>query len=265
MKLMSINTYLDELSSKLVIKDDEKAKITTSVTSIKSKLNDYFGSEIIDIVVFGSYTRGTILPRKADEESDIDIMVVFEYNSNQYKPQTYLNWLKQFANEYYSRSEIHQDSPTIVLKLNHIKFELVPAYIPFSFSNGVYMIPNGPSDWIMTKPNDFNTTLIDCNKQNHNMIKPIVRLIKRWNVTNNKRKMQSFEIEKKIAENMYYARYSCSNYTDYLKEAFTKIRDYLNFDEITEAINTIDQAIQDENDGLRVTALSEIQEVFKDI
>ena len=97
------------------------------------------------------------------------------------------------------------------------------------------------------------------------MIKPIVRLIKRWNVTNNKRKMQSFEIEKKIAENMYYARYSCSNYTDYLKEAFTKIRDYLNFDEITEAINTIDQAIQDENDGLRVTALSEIQEVFKDI
>ena len=68
MKLMSINTYLDELSSKLVIKDDEKAKITTSVTSIKSKLNDYFGSKIIDIVVFGSYTRGTILPRKADEE-----------------------------------------------------------------------------------------------------------------------------------------------------------------------------------------------------
>ncbi|MDY5692963.1 SMODS domain-containing nucleotidyltransferase [Ruminococcus flavefaciens] len=262
---MSINTYLDELSSKLVIKDDEKAKITTSVTSIKSKLNGYFGSEIIDIVVFGSYTRGTILPRKADEESDIDIMVVFEYNSNQYKPQTYLNWLKQFANEYYSRSEIHQDSPTIVLELNHIKFELVPAYIPFSYSNGVYNIPNGPTEWIITKPNDFNDTLIKCNTFNNSMIKPIIRLIKRWNVTNNGRNMKSFVIEKKIAENMYFARYSCSNFTDYLKEAFTQIRDYLNYDEIAEAIDTINQAIQDENDGLRATALSEIQEVFKDI
>lgn len=262
---MSVNSFLEELSSKLVFKDEEKNKVGISVSSIKTKLKNYFGSEIFDVVVFGSYTRGTILPRKADEESDIDIMVVFEYNSKQYKPQTYLNWLKQFAIEYYSRSEIHQDSPTIVLELNHIKFELVPAYIPFSYSNGVYNIPNGPNQWIITKPNDFNNTLIECNKFNNSMIKPIIRLIKRWNVTNNGRNMQSFEIEKKIAENMYYARYSCSNYTDYLKEAFTKIRDYLNFDEITEVINTIDQAIQDENDGLRVTALSEIQEVFKDI
>lgn len=262
---MSVNSFLEELSSKLVFKDEEKNKVDISVSSIKTKLKNYFGSEIFDVVVFGSYTRGTILPRKADEESDIDIMVVFEYNSKQYKPQTYLNWLKQFAIEYYSRSEIHQDSPTIVLELNHIKFELVPAFIPFSYPYGVYKIPDGPNQWIITKPNDFNNTLIECNKFNNSMIKPIIRLIKRWNVTNNGRNMQSFEIEKKIAENMYYARYSCSNYTDYLKEAFTKIRDYLNFDEITEAINTIDQAIQDENDGLRVTALSEIQEVFKDI
>ena len=262
---MSVNSFLEELSSKLVFKDEEKNKVDISVSSIKTKLKNYFGSEIFDVVVFGSYTRGTILPRKADEESDIDIMVVFEYNSKQYKPQTYLNWLKQFAIEYYSRSEIHQDSPTIVLELNHIKFELVPAFIPFSYPYGVYKIPDGPNQWIITKPNDFNNTLIECNKFNNSMIKPIIRLFKRWNVTNNGRNMQSFEIEKKIAENMYYARYSCSNYTDYLKEAFTKIRDYLNFDEITEAINTIDQAIQDENDGLRVTALSEIQEVFKDI
>ena len=75
-------------------------------------------------------------------------------------------------------------------------------------------------------------------------------LIKRWNVTNNGRNMQSYQIEKKIAENMYYARISCSNYTDYAKKAFTKIRDILNYDEITEAINSINQAIQDENDGI---------------
>lgn len=262
---MSINSYLEELSSKLVIKETEKDKIGTSVSSIKDKLEDYFGSKIIDIIVFGSYTRGTILPRRADEESDIDIMVVFEYNSNQYKPQTYLNRLKNFAKECYSRSEIHQDSPTIVLELSHIKFELVPAYIPFSYSNGVYYIPSGPNDWIMTRPNEFNSTLTECNKNNNYIIKPIVRLIKRWNVTNNYHGMKSFEIEKKIAETMYYSRYTCSNYTDYLKEAFSNIRTYYNKDEIDIAIDKINEAIDDENEGYKALALYVIQEVFKDI
>ena len=262
---MSINSFLEELSSKLVFKDEEKNKVDISVSSIKTKLKNYFGSEIFDVVVFGSYTRGTILPRKADEESDIDIMVVFEYNSKQYKPQTYLNWLKQFVIEYYSRSEIHQDSPTIVLELNHIKFELVPAFIPFSYPYGVYKIPDGPNEWIMTKPNDFNAILTECNKQNHYIIKPIVRLIKRWNVTNNDREMQSFEIEKKIAESMKYSHYACSSYTDYIKEAFSKIKDYYNSYEINKAISAINQALQNEHDGYNALALSKIQEVFEDI
>src|SRR5260370_9100413 len=43
---------------------------------------------------FGSSTRGTILPRSMDEQSDIDYMVVFSDGSA--TPQTYLNRLKSF-------------------------------------------------------------------------------------------------------------------------------------------------------------------------
>ena len=87
---------------------------------------------------FGSYTRVTILQRKADEESDVDYMVVFD-NSNNYTPQTFLDRLKRFAETKYSTSEIYQSSPTIVLELNNIKFELVPAYKNLA----TYYIPEG--------------------------------------------------------------------------------------------------------------------------
>ncbi len=260
---MTVNGYLQDLASRLVVKNEEKTKITTSINTIKNRLSSYFGSDVTDKIVFGSYTRGTILPRKADDESDIDLMVVFGYNSNSYKPQTYLNKLKSFAEYYYSSSEIHQSRPTIVLELNHIKFELVPAYKPFSY--GIeYKIPNGPSDWISTNPNEFNNTLTTCNTNNCSKIKPIIRLIKRWNVTNNDRNMKSFEIEKKIAENMKYAYFNCTSYDEYAKEAFKAIRNFCNQDKINDAIATIDKALEHEANDMPYTALADIKEVFED-
>ena len=93
---MSINTYLSETASNLVLSVKEKDGITTSINTLESRLNSYFGSDIEEKFKFGSYTRVTILPRKVDENSDVDYMIVFE-NSNGYKPQTFLDRLKRFA------------------------------------------------------------------------------------------------------------------------------------------------------------------------
>ena len=127
---MSVNSYLQDLGSSLVLNSNEKSSITTSIDTLKSRLTSYFGDNVLDKIIFGSYTRETILPRKVDENSDIDLMVVFE-NLDNYKPQSFLNRLKSFAETKYKTSEIYQSSPTVVLELNHIKFELVPAYISY--------------------------------------------------------------------------------------------------------------------------------------
>ena len=127
---MSVNSYLFDLGSSLVLSDTEKDKIVTSINAIKANLDRYFGSSVVEKKVYGSYVRSTILPRKADENSDIDLMVVFN-NSEGYKPQAFLNRLKNFAETYYSRSEIYQSNPTVVLELSHIKFELTPAYLEY--------------------------------------------------------------------------------------------------------------------------------------
>ena len=58
-----------------------------------------------------------------------------------YTPQTYLDRLKRFAEKYYANSDIKQSSPSLVLQLNHIKFDRVPA---LKQSYGGSKIPNRP-------------------------------------------------------------------------------------------------------------------------
>ena len=123
---MSVNKYLQELGSSLILSSSEKAGISVSVNAIRTRLTSYFGEEIAEKKLYGSYVRDTILPRRADEESDVDLMVVFR-NPDGYQPQAFLNRLRDFSENYYSQSEIYQSSPTIVLELNHIMFELTPA------------------------------------------------------------------------------------------------------------------------------------------
>ena len=256
---MSVNSYLENLGSDLVLSESEKSSIKTSVDTIKSRLDNYF-SDINEKKIFGSYDRGTILPRKADENSDVDIMVVFD-NPNGYKPQSFLDRLKKFAEYYYSSSEIHQSSPSLVLELNHIKFELTPAYKSW----GTYYIPNGPSAWKTTDPDGFSDTLIECNKNNNYKIKPVVRLLKHWNIQKNSRDLVSFQLEKKIAEEMSYSYLSCSSYTDYIKAAFGKIKYMTDSGRIDTAINHVDKALSLESQGYPYSALDEIKKAFPEI
>lgn len=257
---MSVNSYLSDLASDLVLSSTEKDHISTSVDTIKTRLSLYFSTDVEEKKVFGSYIRGTILPRKADEKSDVDIMLVFK-NPNGYKPQTFLNKLKGFAEKYYRSSEIYQSSPTIVLELNHIKFELTPAYVQY----GKYYIPNGQRDWMCTDPDGFYSTLTQCNANNSYKIKTVVRLLKHWNIAKNNRNMASFSLEKKIAEEMTYAYISCTSYTDYLKKALNVIKYNTNIDRVNIAIGHIDSALDYEGENMPCSALAEIKKAFPEV
>ncbi len=262
---MSVNSYLDNLARKLILSDSEKNSISTSISTLEYRLNSYFGNDIREQFAFGSYTRVTILPRKVDENSDVDYMVVFD-NSNNYKPQTFLDKLRRFAEAKYSTSEIYQSSPTMVLELNHIKFELVPAYKTYW---GTYYISDGNGSWMATYPNDFNSQLTKTNNNNSCKIKPLVRLIKEWNVKVNYHDLTSYKIEDKIANSMQYTSYLCSSYTDYAKEAFRQIKT-ITWDSdvrnrIDRAIEKINKALELEKDGKSYSAGEKIKEVFPEV
>jgi hypothetical protein len=129
-------------------------------------------------------------------------MVVFRDVNAQ--PQTYLDRLRRFVNTYYARSDIAQSYPTIMLRLNHIKFDLVPAI--GGYFTGAYRIPGpstGYSAWIDTNPNDFNARLTQANRQHKSLIKPLVRLMKYWNAYNGYI-FESYALERHIVDNSWY-------------------------------------------------------------
>ncbi|WP_424411532.1 SMODS domain-containing nucleotidyltransferase [Pasteurella sp. PK-2025] len=213
---MSVGSYLDELASNLIIRDNEKDSIIKSYRTLELRLKKYFGSEINFIMKFGSYHRNTILPRRLDFNSDVDVMIKF--SDKLYKPQTYLNKLRSFAECWYSSSEIYQSNPTIVLGLNHIKFELVPCIDAEWYEDGNYKIPSKASDyqeWILTSPFDFNDKLVSKNKIYGYQIKPLIRIMKRWNVNTRFIKIyESFSLEQEIVD------YGFSYYNFSLKDYF---------------------------------------------
>lgn len=258
---MSVNSYLESLAGQLVIRESERESISTSLSTIESRLKSYFGySELEETVRFGSFARRTILPRKADSKSDVDLMVVFD-NSSDYRPQTYLDRLKRFAEHYYSRSDIKQSSPSIVLELNHISFDLVPAYR----SGSSYYIPLSATDWQWTDPNGFNATLDSGNKDSGYKLKRVIRLLKHWNIQKNYRDISSYELEKKVAEELRFAYITCTSYTDYLRRGLEAIKYITDYSRVSKAISTIDDALRYERDGMPYTAESEIKKVFPEL
>ncbi|MBW9267386.1 MAG: nucleotidyltransferase [Candidatus Thiodiazotropha sp. (ex. Lucinisca nassula)] len=194
---MSVNSHLNRLAWQAVIRDTEKESIQRSIGVLRQRLTRNFRRELSEQMVFGSYTRGTILPRRMDENSDVDYMVVFADNG--YQPQTYLNQLRRFVTTNYSRSEISQSHPTIVLNLNHIRFELVPAVRGFFGSLKIPAKASDFEDWIDTDPNGFNVALTHSNQRYHSLIKRLIRVMKYWNVLAGK-PFESYDLEKKIVE-----------------------------------------------------------------
>ena len=111
---MSVATHLSDTASALVLSTAEKESITRSISTLRGRVTAHFGTSVVEQIQFGSSMRGTILPRKADADSDVDYMVVFD-NSGNYKPQTFIERLRKFAQDRYGSSEIYRSHPTVVL------------------------------------------------------------------------------------------------------------------------------------------------------
>ncbi|MEN3158531.1 nucleotidyltransferase [Alkalimonas sp. NCh-2] len=257
---MTVNSHLVNLASSLVLSDTEKLNIAISINTLSSRLDSYFGRGINDKFQFGSSCRGTILPRKADAKSDIDYMVVFDTSEGQKKPQTYLDRLRRFAENKYTRSEISQSNPTIVLSLNHIRFELVPAVYSYD-----YLIPSPKSsweEWMSTDPLSANQQISDKNIAENSKIKPLVRLIKYWNSIQG-HPFASYDLEKHIVNSNYFF---CRSLKDYFYCFWEDINctygtpQYIK-DKVQRAKTYAAKAKQYEADDMPISAESEIKKI----
>jgi predicted nucleotidyltransferase len=198
---IGINNYLKRISSELLIKSNSLTGINIfkSLGILDKNLKEHFSNELSFINVFGSYSRGTILPRAFDKNSDIDVLIGFNTKNSKFKPASYRERLLRFAFKYYPSARILKDHPSIVVELNHINFDLVPGII----DNGVFYdsveIPDKDGGWMETEPAKFNKKLTEANTSHKSIVKPIVRFLKVWNA-NEGYPYYSYELESAIVD-----------------------------------------------------------------
>jgi hypothetical protein len=258
---MTVLNLLTDKSNSLILTNAEKISINSSISTLQSRLNFYFGDKISKQLIFGSYARETILPRSIDTQSDVDYMVLFPHNSI-VKPSSSIERLIQFSNKKYSTSEIVRSHPTSVLKLNHIMFELVPAYQNIF---GAYFIPAPKSnweDWMPTDPIGFNQDINNKNKENKYLIKPLVRLIKYWNVKNGYI-YESFLLEKQVVSGWYFG---CNNLKDYFFKAIENLNinglSIANTQKVNRAKSSVTKIKQYYSSGSEYSAVLELQKLL---
>ena len=256
---MSVLTYLNSIAEDIKIQDAERTKIDTSIYNLSNKLGSYFNN-IGSKYVFGSYDRKTILKRSKDANSDVDFMVIFSDGAD-YRPQTLMTRLKTFAEANYSRSEIYQSSPTIVLELSHIKFELVPAYTNW-FSTYIPAPALHYQDWIVTTPATLKSDLNTKNSNHSYLIRKLVRILKYWNALNGK-VYSSYVLERHVIDTSFLFCYNLKDYfyatVDALNTYGLSIYDRGKVDSLKSKCDSIKKL---ERDGYPVSAESEMEKIL---
>lgn len=215
---MSVATKLSTFArNQLVLGQatDERNHIEHSIERVKRVILGQIGDEIEDIVVFGSWTRNTILPRQYDSQSDVDVLVLFK-KGNMYGPNTYTDHLRKAIMIGYRYSEVHRSFPTIQIEMRHLIFDLVPSYRIHQQYRGSmcekYFIPDKFQKWISTTPNDINSILSRKNQEvGGNIMRQLIRLCKYWNASHGYQ-YESYLMEKEIL-NMHF--WFCTTLYDY--------------------------------------------------
>lgn len=271
--MATINSYLSNMQVNLYVNGKEKENIKTSIDAIYDRLSWFFGPEknnhhkIIKKEIFGSYSRDTMLSRKYDSNSDIDLMIIFE-DAKDYNPQTCLNWLKDFAEYWYPNSLVKQSLPTIVIELQNIKFELVPAYV--NDYDMTYIARDG-SNWQYTNPTELNNKMLDLNSKTDFEFKRLIRLLKYWNVQKNYRRYKSYALEEYLTDKFATTYINCKNQFDYLDWGLYHLKNWTEENDeyiksrIETAISNLNQAKNYEEKSDYEKAVDYIKKIIPDL
>lgn len=208
MASISINNKLITFAQQELVlgySSTERDRINGSVGQLQKVLKDKLYNEAREVLPFGSYTRNTILPRKYDSDSDVDLLVVFNTSSGKKTPGTYRRNILDALSSAYPQSVVKKDFPTVKLELNHIMFDVVPCYAEESWGSKTFYIPSANDSWRTTVPNDINNDLSQKNTQyGNNIVRNVIRLCKHWNASQN-RFFDSYEMEKWIVGRYFYS------------------------------------------------------------
>src|SRR5574344_1205912 len=250
---MDLSNYLEKILIKLIVNTKEELSIQKEGVTLENGLNIFFNydkEKVLKHFLFGSYIRNTLISKEFDNNSDIDFLIVFKNIGND--THIYINELENFVTKNYSINEIKKLNSKILLEVEGIKIDLIPA---LQINENKYKIPDfyhNIKNWITIDPKKINETLIQKNlKTNLNLIK-IIQLLKYWNAA-----FSCGFHSYKLAENIINKNfYSYSNLQDYLFGYFLDLKENIKYPEsLNQEISKVHKIIEQ----IRYNTISEIE------
>jgi len=223
----TVTSSFKEFSSNLNISDRQESLVSTCRNNVVSKIGNSLqlhSSQPSKLI--GSYDRDTIT--RCLIEGDVDVMVVLHYGKNkdwdnEEGVSKALNKFKEILKESYPKTECNIDRNCITMKLSEFRLDVVPA---FRFNDGTYTIPDTyRKKWLSTDPVSFSSEVTRINKNMDGTFIPLIKMVKGWNRTFNK-KLRGFHIECMMIH--HYKNYKESySYQSTLRVFFSKLPSYL--------------------------------------
>lgn len=171
----------DEFRSRLPLTDKQHATAQGHVDSIVSFFKEKFSLAPAGVYAAGSFARGTMVRWTRD----VDVMAALSVTK--YNPvygddsAKFLHMVRDALNERYGRTTASSKRVAVKLDFTDVVADVVPC---FPRQGGGFLMPNGSGGWRSTNPPFHAALMRDANAAKEGRLKPLVRLLKAWNIAN---------------------------------------------------------------------------------
>jgi hypothetical protein len=152
---------------------------------------------LIEATVIGSAGRKTLI-RPVD---DIDVFAVFDdsqvWSQYSHNSQQLLYRVRDALDGYNVKTVGSRGQAVRLFYTDGPHVDITPAFPLYNriFRNQEgYVIPSGDGQWLRTDPYEHHNIMVQRNKELDNHLKPLIRLLKRWNRAHSSR-LKSFHLE----------------------------------------------------------------------
>lgn len=201
--MATLQQLFDDFRRKIELSENQKSTIASSHNHLRQNILqklDYVDTTLL----IGSYKKSTMI----SPVDDLDIFVILNYETNEIKPQSILDKMKNTLKSSYPNSDIKIDFPCVSLNFNHCKIELTPVIKSYW---DTYFLPVR-NDWDNTSnPKTLETRLTNKNQSLNNMLIPLIKIMKKMKRNNpNRYRTPSYKMEELAINGLH----SIDNYRD---------------------------------------------------
>ncbi len=184
----------DEFNDKLRLTTAQEATVQQRRTRVAEILGEAFSASsnmpLSTTRVIGSARRNTII-RPLD---DVDVLAVFDdtqvWSSYQYDSSRFLYRVRDALTKY-NIQLVGARGQAVRLFYSQAPHVDIAAVVPYGSQ---YYIPKGDGTWLITDPEGVDDFLGRRQKDLNGYLRPLVRMLKRWNNVHSKR-LRSFHLE----------------------------------------------------------------------